>query len=488
MSMKKQSSEYVSVIMFKKNTPPLPERANTYINAHALEYAKSTIPGRKMALRRVHKWIELKGASFSDLNEDFLLLFDKFLAEDGLDASSKIITHRYVKDYFIWLHKCDILKIHPQLLFPGFAFEKRKAYNVILPKKVEDFIHLMETQLKPRTLHGYKTNLRSFYFFLKNKNLTLKKLNRTHIEQYMIELKKLKLCEGTRSDRLINLRVYLRWLYENGSFKIDPDHLIRNKDLPKTPEKLPRYLPVEIDRKLQEKLSNSNSIYHWGLLLMRRTGLRIGELSALRFDCVRQNSSSQNFVKVELGKLNTERLVPIDEDTVKLICKIQKKTKEYVKTPQKLTHRPTGKMSTKNDFYDAFKEITLEFKKPIVSHQMRHTYATELLNAGMNLPVIKELLGHKDLKMTAIYAKITLQTVVEEYNKAIKVFQEKYALEKFTSPTDSNNNADLTVMFSEFILRLQNMTKNPEHERSLQLILRRLKRIEKELKPLLTAQ
>ena len=139
-------------------------------------------------------------------------------------------------------------------------------------------------------------------------------------------------------------------------------------------------------------------------------------------------------------------------------------------------------------FYDAFKEITLEFKKPITSHQMRHTYATELLNAGMNLPVIKELLGHKDLKMTAIYAKITLQTVVEEYNKAIKVFQEKYALEKFTSPTDSNNNADLTVMFSEFILRLQNMTKKPEHERSLQLILRRLKRIEKELKPLLTAQ
>ena len=177
-----------------------------------------------------------------------------------------------------------------------------------------------------------------------------------------------------------------------------------------------------------------------------------------------------------------------DEDTVKLICKIQKKTKEYVKTPQKLTHRPTGKMSTKNDFYDAFKEITLEFKKPITSHQMRHTYATELLNAGMNLPVIKELLGHKDLKMTAIYAKITLQTVVEEYNKAIKIFQEKYALEKFTSPTDSNNNADLTVMFSEFILRLQNMTKKPEHERSLQLILRRLKRIEKELKPLLTAQ
>ena len=480
----------MSVIVFKKKAP-LPEPANTYIKAYALEYAKSTMVEYKMSLRQVHDWIELKEISFSDLNEDFLSLFDKFLTEKGLSANTKVRIHRYVKNYFVWLHKKDILKIHPQVLFPGFAFKKRRTYNVILPKKVEEFIRLMQAQLKSATVMHCKSDLRAFYFFLKNKKLSLKHLSRTHIEQYMIELKKLKLCEGTRSSRLINLRTYLRWLHENGSFKINPDHLIRNKDLPKIPEKLPRYLPTEIDHKLQEKLSNSNSIYHWGLLLMRKTGLRIGELSALRFDCVRQNSSSQYFIKVELGKLNTQRLVPIDEDTLKLIHKIQKKTKEHVKITKKLIHCPSGKMSTKNNFSDAFKEITIEFKKRITPHQMRHTYATELLNAGMNLSVIKELLGHKNMQMTALYAKVTLQTVVKEYNKAIKVYQEKYCQEKYTlknvaSPTDLNN-VDLAVAFSQFILRLQNMTKKPKHKKSIQLILRRLKRIEKELKPLLSA-
>jgi integrase len=59
-------------------------------------------------------------------------------------------------------------------------------------------------------------------------------------------------------------------------------------------------------------MENSDSIYHQGLLLMRLTGLRIGELCSLERNCIRRDHLNNCFLKVPLGKLNTERLVPMD--------------------------------------------------------------------------------------------------------------------------------------------------------------------------------
>ncbi|MEK6867603.1 MAG: tyrosine-type recombinase/integrase, partial [Nanoarchaeota archaeon] len=60
------------------------------------------------------------------------------------------------------------------------------------------------------------------------------------------------------------------------------------------------------------------------------------------------------------------------------------------------------------------------------THQMRHTYATTLLNAGMPLMGLKELLGHKSLTMTLRYAAITQETVKTEYFSAIEKINARY--------------------------------------------------------------
>ena len=102
-----------------------------------------------------------------------------------------------------------------------------------------------------------------------------------------------------------------------------PDtELIRGRDLPKLPKYLPRPVPPDIDAMLQRRFKSSGCIYQLGLLLMRNTGLRIGELRSLEYHCIRFDHH-RPLLKVPLGKLNNERLVPLDDDSVELIRRLQ---------------------------------------------------------------------------------------------------------------------------------------------------------------------
>ena len=99
--------------------------------------------------------------------------------------------------------------------------------------------------------------------------------------------------------------------------------LIFPRDAPKLPHPLPRYLPADQERALLAALENSpNRLRADALLLLRATGMRIGELTTLELDCVHEVPGSGAWLKVPLGKLLTERMVPIDDETVEIIDRI----------------------------------------------------------------------------------------------------------------------------------------------------------------------
>jgi site-specific recombinase XerC len=79
----------------------------------------------------------------------------------------------------------------------------------------------------------------------------------------------------------MGVRLYLHWLYEQGSIETNPDELILRTDLPKRPKYLPRPLAPQIDQQLQKRLQRSKKPVHKALLLTRKAGLRIGELIGL---------------------------------------------------------------------------------------------------------------------------------------------------------------------------------------------------------------
>lgn len=458
--------------------------ANTYIEAHYRQSPEATRVQIDFCLRKFHRWLDQERLPFSNFDRPRFMQFDQTLIERGLKASSRRNIRRHLQRYFVWLYKKQILKTDPHLIFPRMKI--RQPLKVVLPKTANRFLSLMKTQYKPATADSYKGSLRSFYLFMNQHHLTLKRLRRSHLETFMVERKNKKFSESTRAKDLINTRMYLRWLHENGAFECNPDHLIRNRDLPKTPEQLPRYLPPDIDSELQRRLANSNDIYHLSFFLMRHTGIRVSELRALKFDCIWKNTGNQDFLKVEIGKLNAERLIPLDKKYVAVIHKIQEKSKRYCQNPERLIYQSSGKKPTADDFFDAFNEITdgIKTEKPIVSHQLRHTYATQMLNAGMSMAALKEILGHKSFRMTAIYAKVHLQTVVDEYFKASKVYHQKFvlpniALEKKDGPDQNLSNVILEI-------RRKMETKTAKERHALNLIARRLKRVQDDLRELKT--
>jgi integrase len=125
---------------------------------------------------------------------------------------------------------------------------------------------------------------------------------------------------------LVCLRKYLDWLCDVGLVASPGQELIVVGDLPKKPDYLPRPLPPEADLKLQARLKGANSHVALGLYVMRRTGLRIGELRHLERNCVREDHAGNSFLKVPLGKLQKERLVPLDPATLATIRTLQQRS------------------------------------------------------------------------------------------------------------------------------------------------------------------
>jgi site-specific recombinase XerD len=268
--------------------------------------------------------------------------------------------------------------------------------------------------------------LRHLYRWLAEHDLEPQQLVRRDIASWFQKLHDLGLAAGTRHLTLVAVRAYLRWLNEHRRMRTAPDELIRASDIPKLPHYLPRPLTAGADRELQRRLAASDNPRAWALLLMRHTGLRIGELCELEYHCARLDGH-RPLLKVPLGKLNNERLVPLSPSSVELIRRIQSAAPRLRRW---LVPTTDGRKPTYHWLVTVLNTMTSDLSDParVTSHRLRHTYATELLSAGMSLVGVMRLLGHRDHRMTLRYAAITPETIGDDYHKALARLVTKYKL------------------------------------------------------------
>src|SRR5215470_5459032 len=99
--------------------------------------------------------------------------------------------------------------------------------------------------------------------------------------------------------------------------------LIRADDIPRPDECLPRPLTAEQDHLIQDELLRRDDWIGNALLLLRHTGMRIGECLDLPLDCLRCIGKDQWAIHVPLGKLRTERLVPVDPFVCRIVHRFQ---------------------------------------------------------------------------------------------------------------------------------------------------------------------
>lgn len=280
--------------------------------------------------------------------------------------------------------------------------------------------------LKPETTRHYRGTVRNFLTYLGAHHPRVKcldQLNRDpHILGWMAHLRAKSPPLATAS--YINLLIALRSvLHELASTYQKPElaYMLRREDLPRAPHRLPRPLTAEQDRRLQEEFRRRNDLGGNVFLLLRHTGMRIGECIDLSQGCLRSTGPNKWAVHVPLGKLQTERMVPVDAFVCELVQRLRFfRSLDPLPADKWLLARPGSKNALVRQFRDYLHQVCHSLGLPtnIVPHQMRHTYATEMLRAGVSFPVLMKLLGHTDPAMTMRYVDVALTDLEREFHLA----------------------------------------------------------------------
>ncbi|MCP4600895.1 MAG: site-specific integrase [Proteobacteria bacterium] len=292
----------------------LPRAAQSYLNEET-----PLSPLQKSVIDRFHTWMNQRKLSLEQLQPSHIDSFLNCPDHKTLDPSTQAHYKARLDKYLNWLYQRRLIRFDPKT--------RRIIYQKTMPLPAAQFVQTLTPRLKPATCKAYRYILLCFHGWLNERGIPIEQLNRQYVIDWLNHLKSKGLQPASRELYIVYVRIYLRWLYEQGTIQTYPDELIRKSDFPKLPQYLPRPLPLLADRELQIRLSQSQCLYQLGLLLMRRTGLRISELISLGPDCIRADPKGNKFLKVPLGKLDNERLVPLDDKTIELVEQLKEKGK-----------------------------------------------------------------------------------------------------------------------------------------------------------------
>jgi integrase len=295
-----------------------------------------------------------------------------------------------------------------------------------LTKFFEPAVESVTTSLGDASVTSYRGTVRLFLTYLGAQYAevhSLKQLRRDpHILGWLALLRSHRppLATITRANYVIYLR---RLLEELAWTQHLPDlaHLLGRDDVPRKEHHLPRPLTPEQDELVQQELLRRDDLLSNALLLLRHTGMRISECADLSFDCLRLVGPGQWAIHVPLGKLKTERLVPVDSVVCQLVERIRSlRPPTAPKSGPLLLPRPRGRKMLVRRIRAALQDVlaAIGITARIVPHQFRHTYGTEMLRAGVGFASVMKLLGHKSPHMTMEYLEVTQQDLQREFHLA----------------------------------------------------------------------
>ncbi len=305
------------------------------------------------------------------------------------------------------------------------VFEKlsSKLKELALPgiNYVEQYLyHLYSRNRRPNTLDLNYTSLRFFLEFLKANGITcIEAVSRKDIAAFIEHEQDRGMKPLTVRGRLGSVKAFLRYLIEESVVR----HEVLAKSISvKVPDALPRAITPEDVRALLSAIEGLRSSRNRAMILMLlRTGMRIGELLALRLEDI--DLQEQKVFIYEAKKTGVGRVVYFSADAKDaLVAWLKEKDPRedvlfYGQANLCLTYAAARLI-----FLKCVKKAGL-INKGYTLHCLRHTFASELLNAGMRLECLQPLLGHTSVEVTRRYARLTDKTREEEYFRAMALIE-----------------------------------------------------------------
>ena len=284
-----------------------------------------------------------------------------------------------------------------------------------------------ERNLSPHTLRNYASDLDQFKTHLlgieKRSDFAVKDIDRLTIREWMASLhgdhKKTSVAR-----KLASLRTFFQFLIREGKLDSNPAKMVAT---PRIERKLPNHLSIEDAVRFIETPDTNTDLGRRDRAIIEflyATGIRVGELVGINIADV---DLREKMVRVT-GKRKKQRIVPFGEPALEVLILYMDQTRgvflnncpaaardvnalflNYQGT--RITTRSVGRM------IDKYIKLCTDIHD-ISPHSLRHTFATHLLDQGADLRDIQELLGHARLTTTQIYTQVSMEKMIEVYDRS----------------------------------------------------------------------
>lgn len=284
---------------------------------------------------------------------------------------------------------------------------------------IEEFMDFLEFEKKysENTISNYKMDLDRFSNYANSIHLNFKKMDYTSVTDYLIYLKKSNLSKTSINRHLSSLRSFYKYLLKKGITENNPFTLLKG---PKSEKKLPKYLKYDefleiVDACDETFLGIRNRLI---LELLFASGVRVGELVNIKLKDINIGSREVRII----GKGKKERIVYYNKVCAEVLNNYLNNSRGQLlknkKSDYLLVNHIGNKLTTRGieNIIDRIILKTSSHRK-ISPHTLRHTFATLLLNEGMDIREVQELLGHSRLTTTSIYTHVTNNKLREVYLK-----------------------------------------------------------------------
>jgi site-specific recombinase XerD len=293
--------------------------------------------------------------------------------------------------------------------------DKISEQDLLGKSYVEQYLrHKYRRNCKANTLKQAATSLEQFLsFFANSGNIVLEQISREDIEAFVEALQDRGLKPSTVNTRLRNVYAFVRYLIiEYRGFDFG---LMERKVKLKLPDRLPRAIDPQ---HLDQLLSVIDTCRDRALiLLLLRTGMRIGELLNCKLEDI--DLTEQKILIYQSDKTSVGRAVYYSEDAHQALL-AWLRARDPLK--QQLFYgrgaNPLCYEAARSIFQKYLQKAGLRYNGYTL-HCLRHTFATDLLNARMPLECLRVLLGHSNLEITRRYARLSDKTREEEYFTAM---------------------------------------------------------------------
>ena len=357
------------------------------------------------------------------------------LREDRSSAHRSLSTRLYGAE--ATLYHAGVIDGPPRKRAPNQSDLRAGEWASVPPRLAETlqgYVEQMRVTLRPNSMPHIERTLREFALWLRDQGPevnAVRDLRRCHIERYKRHvaqkpnLRGGRLSKRTIAGELSALRICLERLAEWDGEDGPARTLMFPGDVPKLDDPLPRFIDDGAAKKLiQAARATDDPFARLAVEFLARTGLRRGEFLDLKIDSVVQIGAAY-WLHVPLGKLRTDRYIPLHPQLKELLDEwVARRPASLRERWLFMDHgRRLGPESVRQALLRVAQDAGLGTVTP---HQLRHTLATQAVNRGMSLEAIAALLGHKSMRMTMVYAKISNRTVADEYFKVSEQVEALY--------------------------------------------------------------